>query len=129
MRGMGVADRAEPGHGDWRLGVESFHGKILNGIRSVNHAFYRSAIDSFFHAHGLERRADKDRLADYFVLPSGNLAAGVQSNIHFVQKHGAISAALNVVFAGPYEMNGSAATDSFYDLRNLEGPVPKWISP
>ena len=70
-------------------------GEIWHHIGHVERALDSGWIDAVSYHPQFERRADDEGLADETLLPSDQLALGVEAGADIVQEHRAVAAALH----------------------------------
>src|SRR3974390_299390 len=102
---MGAADGAPPQHRHTYLRSVQLNREIGDGIRQCRCALDRSFVDTLlYHPRG-ERRTVEDRLTDNPVLPSDEIALGIEPGLDRVEIHWAIAATANVVHARPDQLH------------------------
>ena len=105
-RGVCGAYRAPPkrGHIDLRM----VHHHVDRNVVGIFHAFVRRAVHAVFHEEGLKRRAFQDALRDDHMLPAGDIALCIKTDLGTVRGERAIVAGLHIVFAAPHHFHGRA---------------------
>ena len=125
---MAVPHRTPPQDRNRRPRVEGLNLEITDVIRRIGDALDAGLVDAIFDHAAFDRRAHEDRLAHDLVAPARDTSARVETRADAMQDEGPIEAALDVILAGPDELDGDALAECFRDVRNFFSPIRNGVA-